>query len=106
MSNAMVPQKRFGKQSSPGMKPGSTHELFHLSLRISFHVCAYVKAGIAKGVRRIVGVTRGLAHAAVERAKAFELQLDAADGIEDLSLDTMVRNAVMWIFSNCYSSSL
>ena len=28
MSNAMVPQKRFGKQSSPGMKPGSTHELF------------------------------------------------------------------------------
>ncbi|CAM9105783.1 unnamed protein product [Ectocarpus sp. 13 AM-2016] len=49
------------------------------------------EAGIAKGVRRIVAVTRGLALAAVERAKAFEQQLDVADGIEDISLDTTVR---------------
>ncbi|CAB1118771.1 unnamed protein product [Ectocarpus sp. CCAP 1310/34] len=49
------------------------------------------EAGIAKGVRRIVAVTRGLALAAVERAKAFEQQLDVADGIEDISLDTKVR---------------
>lgn len=41
-------------------------------------------------MRRIVAVTRGLAHAAVERAKSFEQQLDAADGIDDLSLDTTV----------------
>ncbi|CAN0286412.1 unnamed protein product [Pylaiella littoralis] len=47
--------------------------------------------GIAKGVRRIVGVTRGLAHAAAERAKAFEQQLDVVDGINDLSLDATVR---------------
>lgn len=56
-----------------------------------------MQAGIAKGVRRIVGVTRGLAHAAVERAKAFEQQLDAADGIEDLSLDTLVKNIAVRI---------
>ncbi|CAM9762323.1 unnamed protein product [Scytosiphon promiscuus] len=49
------------------------------------------EAGIAKGVRRIVGVTRVLAHAAIERAKVFEQQLDAADGIEDISLDAAVR---------------
>ncbi|CAM9233963.1 unnamed protein product [Hapterophycus canaliculatus] len=49
------------------------------------------EAGIAKGVRRIVGVTRAPAHAAVERAKVFEEQLDAADGIEDVSLDAAVR---------------
>lgn len=52
------------------------------------------QTGIAKGVRRIVAVTRGLAHAAVERAKAFEQQLDVADGINDLSLDTMVS----WLY--------
>ncbi len=46
-------------------------------------------------MRRIVGVTRGQAHAAVERAKAFEQQLDAADVVEDLSLDTLVNNAAV-----------
>lgn len=52
------------------------------------------QTGIAKGVRRIVAVTRGLAQAAVERAKAFEQQLDVADGINDLSLDAMVS----WLY--------
>eukprot|EP00752_Nemacystus_decipiens_P009413 g8416.t1 len=49
------------------------------------------ETGIAKGVRRIVAVTRGLARAAVERSKSFEQQVDAADGIDDISLDTTVR---------------
>ena len=47
--------------------------------------------GIAKGVRRIVAVTRGLAHAARERAKAFKQQLDKADAIDDITLDATVR---------------
>ncbi|CAM9768219.1 unnamed protein product, partial [Sphacelaria rigidula] len=46
--------------------------------------------GIAKGVRRIVGVTRRLALEAMERSKAFAAQLDVADGIEGLALDTEV----------------
>lgn len=37
-----------------------------------------------------MGVTRALAHAAVERAKVFEQQLDAAEEIEDISLDVTV----------------
>lgn len=48
------------------------------------------QVGIAKGVRRIVGVTRALAHGAVQRAQAFDKQLDAADQIEDLALDATV----------------
>lgn len=47
-------------------------------------------------MRRIVAVTRGLAHAAVERANSFEQQLDAADGVDDLSLDTTVS---LWYIS-------
>lgn len=46
--------------------------------------------GIAKGVRRIVGVTRGMALSAIERSRAFEAQLDSADGIEGLALDAEV----------------
>lgn len=43
-----------------------------------------------------MGVTRGLALAAIERAKAFEAHLDAADGIEGLALDA----EVCWIMIN------
>lgn len=49
------------------------------------------EVGIAKGVRRIVAVTRGLAHVAREKAKAFEEQLDKADTIDDITLDGTVR---------------
>lgn len=48
--------------------------------------------GIAKGVRRIVAVTRGLGQAAREKAKAFEEQLDKADGIDGITLDGTVRH--------------
>lgn len=49
------------------------------------------QGGIAKGVRRIVAVTRGMAHAANGRARAFEQQLAAADAINDISLDALVN---------------
>lgn len=41
----------------------------------------------------MVAVTRGLAQAAQERAKAFEAQLDAADRIDGLALDTEVSES-------------
>lgn len=50
--------------------------------------------GIAKGVRRIVAVTRGLAHVAREKAKAFEEQLDKADTIDDITLDGTVSISI------------
>lgn len=67
-------------------------------------MCINAQAGIAKGVRRIVAVTRGLALAAVERAKTFEQQLDVADGIEDISLDTTVSTSILQILGLCLSS--
>lgn len=49
------------------------------------------QVGIAKGIRRIVGLTRGQAEAAQERAKAFEQELEKAEKMDDLALDAAVR---------------
>ncbi|CAM9296834.1 unnamed protein product [Choristocarpus tenellus] len=46
---------------------------------------------VAKGIRRIVGVTRGVAGEAKRVADAYEIQLKAADLFEDISLDAEVR---------------
>lgn len=66
-----------------------------LVLFFNVALCSFVQSGIAKGVRRIVAVTRDLATAAQERAKAFEAQLDAADKVEGLALDTEVRRGTV-----------
>ncbi|CAM9448574.1 unnamed protein product [Ascophyllum nodosum] len=67
---------------------GGTH-LSNTSQAESFALLE--EGGIAKGVRRIVAVTRGMAHAANDRARSFEQQLAEADAINDLSLDAVVR---------------
>ncbi|CAM9883503.1 unnamed protein product [Discosporangium mesarthrocarpum] len=49
------------------------------------------EVGVAKGIRRIVGVTKEMADKAQQTADAFEAQLKAAGAIEDITLDTEAK---------------